>query len=191
MTRRLVLATSVLLAFGAPAGAQPPGDWRNADAYRQGYTDGVAACGSGGQMRRVRGPDAYRQGYADGYRECTLGPSGTANSPSPRAAPPARVDWSGWRLLGSNVLQQPSEKLMVGTSAGRFSQVRISSSRGAPYVESVDIRLLNNELRSFDVRRRLSSGEAIDFDLGGVYKVSSVTVTGRPDPRAVYEIAAR
>lgn len=198
MTRRFALSTSVLLALSAAAGAQPPHRGRRgpppAAIYRQGYSDGYAACSSGGTEAPAYGSRVYRNGYADGYRDCTLGPQGTLNSAGPPAAPSASqstIDWSGWTVLGRNILEQPSEKLMIGGSAGRFSRIRIGGSRGAPFIQSIHVRLVNDQLRSFEVHRRLFPGDALDFDLGGYYAVSSITVTGRPEPEAGYQVAAR
>jgi hypothetical protein len=183
------LTASLVLALTGVAGAQPqPRD------YRTGYDDGYNDCIAGGVNAPPRVARDYQRGYRDGYRACTLGPQGTANSAGapvvPGSPPPGSVDASGWAMLGASSLGSPSEKLMVGKSAGRFSRVRIQATAGAPRINAIDVRFLDSSLQSFPVGRTLRPGEVLEFALSRAQPISSITVTGAPDPNAAYRISA-
>ena len=138
---------------------------------------GLAAAAAAQPAPGSRDDRAYRQGYEEGARACRQD-----------AAPV--FDGFGWRPLGSSTLATPSEKLMVGGQAGAFRRIRIRAIRGAPDIRAIAVRYVDDSLQTIGIRRHLRRGESVDVELGGGgRKISSITVLGRPDRRAVYEIS--
>jgi hypothetical protein len=139
-------------------------------------TSAVLALGSGvgaqpSYDRDQRTDESNRTRYDEGYRH--------------------RYD-SAWSLLGSGELNMPIQKLMVGAQAGRFGHLRIQATSGRPVIRHVYVRFVDNTLQVIDVDRRLRPGEFVDLDVaGGARRISSVTIQGRPDPRAAYTVSAQ
>jgi hypothetical protein len=165
--KRTFLIGSVLFTLSGVAAAGPRD-------YRTGYDDGYNDCIVAGANAPTRADRDYQRGYADGYAACSV---------------PGRV--AGWAMLGARSLAEPSEKLMVDASAGRFSQVRIQIIRGAPLIGSIDVELADSSVQTIPVGRRMRPGEVLELALGGDRAIASIIVTGEPDPSATYEVSAR
>jgi hypothetical protein len=178
------ISSVIFVVVGAGVANAEPGDYRN------GYEDGYNDCIAGGVDAPPRDGRAYGRGYADGYRACTLGPQGTQDAPGPPTAP-VRIDAAGWSTLGDRTLTAPSDKLVVGASAGRFSHVRVQVLHGAPQISSIDVRFLDSSLQTIPVGRQMRPGEVLELPLGVARPIASITVSGAPDPGATVQVSAR
>jgi len=106
---------------------------------------------------------------------------------------PYRGMEGAWKTFGTGDFNGPAQKFMVGAQEGRFTRLRLRAVQGAPVIRRIDVRYVDNSLQTIDVHRRLRRGEIVDLDLAGYRgrRISSITVWGRPDPYAAYDISGQ
>ena len=158
--KRLATVTSLLLAIGGAAGAQP---WY----------------GNGPRPGPVDHGHPYDRGGDEGWRHGDEG-----------IPPEYQHYGHRWRMLATGDTSEGRQFMSFRPGGQRASRLMIAGGRGAPYIDTVIVHFGDGSVGRYDVRQRLRPGETQRLDLGGNRIVLAVEVFAQPDNGSRYAILA-